>query len=156
MSAFYFELVLEIIIQDVVGWDLENQCPTEAPGLMGVPEALAASIEEQGRSTLHTHIQVWVQQYNDWRDDLYSSSPRERQSAKRKIEETMDAISSTALFSAKRCRFDHGSFGAFPHACIQSDDLLRSAPVVVDDHIHHTGNVQIVSYREFNGEKKNP
>ena len=48
ISAFYFELMLEIIIRDVVGWDLENQCPTDVPGLMGVPQAVAASIEEQG------------------------------------------------------------------------------------------------------------
>ena len=82
-----------------------------------------------------------MQQYNDWRDDLFSLSRLQRRSAKRKIEETMDAISSSALFSAKRCRYDHGSFGAFPHACAESNDLLRKAPVVVEDQmlqcLHH-------------------
>ena len=137
VCSFYFELALDIIIRHVIGWDLENQRPTEVPGLMGVPEALAGSVEEQGRSTLHSHLQVWIRQCNEWRDDLCSSSRNVRRAAKRKIEETMDAISSATLFSAKRCRLDRGSFGAFPHPCTEVNELLRQPPTVVDDQMLH-------------------
>ena len=133
ICSFYFELALDIILKDVVGWDLENQCATEEAGLFGFPEAIAASVEEQGRSTLHTHIQVWIKEYNEFRDALHSSSSHERRNAKRKIEQTVDAISSTSLFNAKRCRYDHGSFGAFPHICTEKSDTIRKAPAVVDD-----------------------
>ena len=77
VSSFYFELMLEILIRDVIGWDLANQHPTELLGLLGVPEALVASVEEQGWATLHVHIQVWVHEFNHWRDKLNSTSRME-------------------------------------------------------------------------------
>ena len=95
--------MLEIIIRDVIGWNVESQCPTEKPGLFGIPEAFAASIEEQGRATLHCHIQVWIRQYNEWRDMLHSLSRVERSVGKRKIVELIDSVSSSSLFSVKCC-----------------------------------------------------
>ena len=133
VCACYFELVLDIVIREVIGWDLIRQCPTEMPGLFGVPEALVASIEEQGRSTLHTHMQVWMRKFNEWREKLHSGVRQERRESKRKIVEAVDSVSSTSLFSAKRCRYDRGSCGAFPHPCTVDDELIRRAPVVVDD-----------------------
>ena len=133
VCAFYFELALEIVIRDVIGWDLENQRPTDVPGLLGIPTALVAAIEEQGRSTLHSHIQVWLQQYNVWREELHSSYDLEVIGAKRKIEQMVDAVSSTALFSRKRCRYNRASYGAFPHPCTVEYEELRRPPTVVDD-----------------------
>lgn len=133
ICSFYFELVLHILIYDVIGWDLDNKRPTDFPGLFGVPEALVLAVEEQGRATLHTHIQVWIRQYNEWRDDLYSLSRHARRKAEDKIIEAIDAVSSTKLFTKQRCPLPRGSYGAWQHDCSESLERRRQAPQVVDD-----------------------
>jgi hypothetical protein len=65
ICAYFFELVLDIIIEEVIGWNLAEGKPREdIAGLFGTPEAFTASIEEQGRKTLHAHIQGWVHEFN--------------------------------------------------------------------------------------------
>ena len=125
VCSFFFEQVLDIVIRDVIGWNIDEQRPTDVPGLFGIPEALAAAVEEQGRATLHGHILVWIPQFNIWRDDLYSPSDSDRRFAKRKLEETMEAVSSTMLF--------HGDYRSFPHRCTEEYESVRRKPVVVDD-----------------------
>ena len=45
---------------------------------MGVPEAYAIAIEEQGRKTLHAHIQVWIKDFNELQTKLYDQNPSVR------------------------------------------------------------------------------
>jgi hypothetical protein len=62
ISSYFFELVLEIVIEEIIGWDLtEGQPREDIVGLFRIPQAFTALVEEQGRKTLHTHIQIWVQ-----------------------------------------------------------------------------------------------
>jgi Helitron helicase-like domain at N-terminus len=66
ICAYFFEAVLKI--EEVIGWNMTEGKPREdMVGLFGVPQAFTASVEEQGRKTLHTHIQIWVQKFNRWR-----------------------------------------------------------------------------------------
>ena len=58
---FYFELVIEIIIEEVLCWDLhKEQLLNDKEGLFGETEAFTLSIEEQACKTLHAHLQIWI------------------------------------------------------------------------------------------------
>ena len=67
-------------------------------GLFGRIDAFSCSIEEQGRSTLHAHILIWVSKINKIRDQLHHPSRAICSQAKRLIAETVDKISSTECF----------------------------------------------------------
>ena len=130
-------MVVDIVMREVVLWDFEEECATELPSLFGIPEAVAAVIEEQGRGTLHIHLQIWIKEYNKWRADLWNSNSHVAGTAKRKIADFADKISSTQLFSRKRCRVNHGAYGAFPHPCNVQNDHHRQPPRVVEDQQLH-------------------
>jgi len=71
ICAHSFELALDIVIREVVGWDLKNSCPTaDTAGLFGIPEAVIVAIEEQGQRTLHGHILVAAKAYRERREQL--------------------------------------------------------------------------------------
>jgi Helitron helicase-like domain at N-terminus len=59
ICAYFFDLMLNIVITEVIGWDLKKQVGT-GEGLFGIPEAFVCAVEEQGRSTLHAHFEVWI------------------------------------------------------------------------------------------------
>ena len=49
--------MLEIVIEEIIGWDIKEKKPRECGGLLGHPEAFIVAVEEQGRRTLHrTHV----------------------------------------------------------------------------------------------------
>ena len=49
ICAYFFELVLDIVIEEVIGWDLtKGRARDDIVGLFGLPEAFTASAEEQG------------------------------------------------------------------------------------------------------------
>ena len=65
ICAFFYEMMLEIILEEVIGWDLESNAPKAEGGLCGIPEAFTGSTEEQGRATLHTHFQIWIKGFRE-------------------------------------------------------------------------------------------
>jgi hypothetical protein len=136
ICAYFFELVLDIVIEGVIGWDLaKGRARDDIVGLFGLPEAFTASVEEQGRKTLHSHIQIWVQNFNRLREDLHSPDLNISRQAARSITECMDHVGGCSLFS-----FGHGEHSTwqkpavyFPHDCTVADPNQRRKPAVVDD-----------------------
>jgi len=59
-AALNFERVLNVLIEDILGWDLGRKAPRRGGGLFGIPKAWLRVVEEQGRLTLHTHLLLWV------------------------------------------------------------------------------------------------
>ncbi len=57
-AALNFQNILEIVIEDIVGWSLKKKRPYRRGGLFGVPKAWLRVIEEQSRLTLHTHMLI--------------------------------------------------------------------------------------------------
>jgi hypothetical protein len=53
-----FQSMMQIIIEAVIGWDRDSCTGTR--GIFGVPIAFAGADEEQGRHTLHRHLQLRV------------------------------------------------------------------------------------------------
>jgi hypothetical protein len=136
ICALFFEYALDIVIEEVIGWSMrDGKQQFQKPGLLGVVEAFTVTVEEQGRQTLHSHIQVWIKEFNDWREDLYSNQLKVRQSAKRNIEEYIDQISKCTMFFANENSIKGRGKVAkcFPHECSVKRSHDRQHPKVVDD-----------------------
>jgi len=67
VCAYFYELMQDILLEEVIGWDMKKGQPRSQGGLLGMPQAFTATTEEQGRTTLHTHFQVWVEGFSDLR-----------------------------------------------------------------------------------------
>ena len=127
LCAFFYELMQEIIIEECIGWDIKKGEPREGGGLFGIPEAFSSSGEEQGRTTLHMHMLVWVKSAGQVTDMLYSQNDQVRRQAEKRICDIMDHVGSAELFDpSKRDQ------GAFPHKCTVPENRRR-LPVVVND-----------------------
>ena len=55
LCAIDFQNVLNIVIEDIIGFDNKNN-----KGLFGVVDAYCSAVEEQGCKILHTHILIWL------------------------------------------------------------------------------------------------
>ncbi|EFX78931.1 hypothetical protein DAPPUDRAFT_245605 [Daphnia pulex] len=59
-AALHFQRVLDIIIEEIIGWCSKKGKPYKRGGLFGVPKAWLRIVEEQSRLTLHTHMLIWL------------------------------------------------------------------------------------------------
>lgn len=59
-AALNFQRILDIVIEDVIGWCQSKNRPYKRGGLFGVPKAWLRVVEEQSRLTLHTHMLIWL------------------------------------------------------------------------------------------------
>ena len=116
ITAFTFECLLDIIIEEVVGWDRKKGRPREDDFdfFLGVPDAFTASMEEQGRLSLHTHIQVWIRKLNQYRENLHASQRSVRQEAEKKIALTVDRLSSSKLITFSGSKREVEAAKTFP------------------------------------------
>jgi len=60
ICAYFYECMLKIVIEEVIGWDMKNNEARPGGGLFGIPIAFTSSTEEQGRTTLHSHFLIWL------------------------------------------------------------------------------------------------
>ena len=66
-----FQSAMEIVIETLFNWDTKKQ-KAKGPGIFGTVVAFAPADEEQGRKTLHRHIQIWVKEIDmNLRRDLF-------------------------------------------------------------------------------------
>ena len=56
IACMNFEALLEILMEEVIGWNMDKNAPTEHEGFFGCPEGVSWSVEEQGRKTLRNII----------------------------------------------------------------------------------------------------
>jgi hypothetical protein len=70
LCVIFFEMMLRTVIDEVLGWDLEQKKQVHK-GLFGRINTFSCSIEEQGRSTLQAHILIWVAKVNKMRDQIH-------------------------------------------------------------------------------------
>ena len=54
--AFDFEEKLDIVLEHLLGWDLDLEQSKDGGGAFGGLEAWFGAVEEQGRKTLHIHF----------------------------------------------------------------------------------------------------
>ena len=51
-------------------------------GILGIPQASADSCKEQARYTLHSHISIWIDNFNETYNVLFHENKTTRQEAK--------------------------------------------------------------------------
>ena len=145
ICAFFFEEVLNIIIEEVLGWDISKGRRLKT-GMFGDTEAFLIAIEEQGRSTLHGHIQVWIRKFSELREQLCSESRPIKRKAEKELCDEIDTLTSCTLCSFK-CKY-YEIASNFPHEdCKERKCTRRKKPKIVDDqnlrnlrHIHGQNN----------------
>ena len=59
-AALYFEKVLYITFDKIIGWNRKKKKANSTVGLFGKPVAWVAAVEGQFRLTLHAHILIWL------------------------------------------------------------------------------------------------
>ena len=111
LATLNFEILLEILMSEVIGWDMRNNCPNGKQGYCGYPEALNSGFEEQGRRTVHVHMSVWIRGYNRLKETMFFGLDREKVKARRELQKFSEHISTTQLFptqwGALNKSFDH-------------------------------------------------
>ena len=69
-AALHFERILNIVVEQVIGWDIKRQRPFKKGGLFGVPKAWLRIVEEQSRLTLHAHFLIWLYGHSNIEDQI--------------------------------------------------------------------------------------
>ena len=78
-AALHFEDILNLIIEDVIGWDQKKGEAKEEGGIFGRPRAYVRVVEEQSRLTLHTHILIWIHGHEDIGQQLIDAEQLDEQ-----------------------------------------------------------------------------
>ena len=58
LGSLTFEILFQLVIEHVVGWNMRKKRSTDVPGLFGKCLAFAVAFEEQGRLTVHAHLLI--------------------------------------------------------------------------------------------------
>ena len=134
LSAFIFEEILDIVMEEVVGWNCKTNKTTGKQGLFGNCFACTYAVEEQGRKSLHVHILIWTDKLREEFKKLKSNVVEERRDAARTIANMFDQVGSTKLFdSVKDNRRAYCEIiRATDHKCDVST-RKRKLPVVVGE-----------------------
>ena len=132
LTAYIFECLLDIVIEEVVGWDLRTNKPREDFDFyIAKPAAFIAAVEEQGRLTVHAHMQVWFESINEARESLHSPERLTRREGASYLTNIVNRVCSTELI----CNEDFTSAAvrkAFDHVC-RVPTRERLPPTVVND-----------------------
>ena len=130
VCAYVFELMMDIVVGKVVGWDEPSR-----KGMLGECLAYTQTVEEQGRLSLHAHFQIWIKEVNQIRDNLFSTIPQTVDCAKRELCKHIDRhISTKFLFNDS----DFPESGlkytdVFPHQCTVTDFRARDQLILADN-----------------------
>ena len=102
-------------MEEVVGWNRKGRVPMSKQGLFGDVFAISYCIEEQGRKTLHCHMQIWIEGYKEVQKDLFFGPVRKKLEAERVMEKFYDHVASTEMFPKElqvlQKVFDHPGCG---------------------------------------------
>lgn len=83
---------MNIIIESLFQWDIKNQ-KSKGPGIFGTTVAFAPADEEQGRKTLHKHIQLWVSEFDQsLRAELFANDSGIKMKARKRFQCYVDKI----------------------------------------------------------------
>lgn len=141
MTSVHFEMLLMILVEEVVGWDMSTDSATEKAGLFGECIAFAMAIEEQGRKTLHVHMTLWIKHYL-WlqRRMFFAAREADRAHAASTLAFLHSRTATTNMFDDKGQGRNVWS-QAFDHDCTVPHLRDRQAPVVTSNqqlrHLRH-------------------
>ena len=127
-SALNFEMLLNILCEDVIGWNIKTHEATEEPGLFGECEALAIAFEEQQKKTVHGHFTIWIKGYDMLRQVMFFGNENQKAQSSEEIIEYHDRLINTSLFRGSTWDLKT----AFDHVCSYTKQH-RTLPIVRED-----------------------
>ena len=130
ITALNFEFILDIVIREVIGWDVKKGEPTEKPGLFGQCIAFGGAVEEQGRTSLHMHFIILLEGFKEYLDGLSATCEKIVIESERHITEVVDNSISTELMTFDSRR-DWERTSTFEHNCKKLSST-RKHPTVSD------------------------
>jgi len=89
-----FDSLLQIVLSDLIGW---NGKTYKRDGIFGRIVAYAIGNEEQGRTTLHGHIILWVLNYQNLQQQLFSSDAAIRERSKVELTKYLEKVLSSSF-----------------------------------------------------------
>ena len=90
-----YRSIIQIVINILIGWNEKTKIGTN--GIFGVPLAYADCCEEQARYTLHSHILIWIENFNAVRNLLFHNDEQIRNSAKTELENYFQSIAQASF-----------------------------------------------------------
>ena len=89
-----FDSLLRIVVNDLIGWQGNKQTHC---GIFGKILCHSIGVEEQGRTTLHGHIILWVSLFSVLQQQLFSSDVNVRNRAITQIQNYMSQVLSSSF-----------------------------------------------------------
>jgi hypothetical protein len=146
VTALNFEMLLRILVEEVVGWDMRKDKRMKKPGYFGICQAFSLSIEEQGRKSLHGHMTAWIEGYKELQRMLFFEIGMKRVLVERTLQKYFDHVGTTELFGKIRPSL-HTSF---QHHCQVVNANNRALLKVVSDQ-ELRGLCHVCGYKECDG-----
>ena len=87
--------IIDLVIQVLIGWNKKKCKGTN--GIFGVPLAYADCCEEQARYTLHSHISIWIENFNTVRNLLYHDNTIIQNQAREELQMYFHRIAQATL-----------------------------------------------------------
>jgi hypothetical protein len=109
LCSIDFSHVLQLLIRHVLGWDTIRKQGHH--GAFGKIDAFYGAVEEQARKTLHVHFIVWLENWNEMLNRLYSVHDQIRTEAALELGRYIERILSCRL-NGKDCGNEQ-----YQHSC---------------------------------------
>jgi Helitron helicase-like domain at N-terminus len=129
-GSLNFEILFQVVMEEVVGWNMRRNCATDVPGLFGKCLAAVVAYEEQGRLTVHAHLTIWIENFDSLRYNMFFGATSEKRDAARLISDYFERISTTELIGTGEKKVLQK---AFDHSKCSVVMNKRSNPEVVDN-----------------------
>ena len=111
------------MIEDLLQWDLQKQV-AKGKGVLGTVKAFAPADEEQGRKTLHSHWQIWVEELNQkLRDQLFDNDETKKTAARKRFTQLIDSLLHTS----------YGPDLKVEHVCNNANSQPASEPILASN-----------------------
>jgi hypothetical protein len=119
-----YQNIMSVVIECLLNWDVKKQT-SKGPGVLGNVLAFARADEEQGRGSLHSHWQIWVEELSQKvRDMLFDGDKVKRQQARDEFYKYIDQVMCAS----------YGSDLRVSHVCDMSNDTSdKPVPQPVDE-----------------------
>lgn len=87
-----YQSLMNIVVECLFQWDVKEQ-RSKGKGIFGTTVAFAPADEEQGRKTLHQHVQLWVKEIDStFRRSLFDENETKRKSTRKKLQAYIDKV----------------------------------------------------------------
>jgi len=97
---------MRILIEDLLKWDPIKQKP-KGKGIVGTVLSFAPADEEQGRKTLHSHWQIWMEELSqELRDAIFDRDTERRFGARHEFLRLVDSLMSASFGNDFEVRHD--------------------------------------------------